>query len=354
MAKQAGRPTIRDVAADCGLSIATVSAVVNKAGWVPEQTRVRVEDSIHSLGYRPNRLARGLKTSLSYTVGVIVSDVTNPYFTDIVRSLGHVLRENDRNLLLCESEHEFDLGERSFRMLLEKQVDAIVLIGDSVSDEVLRRFAMGRDLPMVAIGRSYNLDGVSELLVDPEEAAHAATRHLLDQGYQRLGLISGPFSGPGSKSYGHPLRKAGFERALRAAGVPCRPEWIVEGDFRIEGGKRAMTQLLAADIRPDAVFAANDLMALGALEALRENGLTVPDEVGLVGCDNIPMSKHAGVPLTTIDLPRERLGKEAATLLLKKIAEGGGSDDVRRIYSCSLVVRESSLRRVGAESGAES
>jgi LacI family transcriptional regulator len=341
------KPTIREVAADCGLSIATVSAVVNKAAWVPEPTRLRVERSIEALGYRPNRLARGLKTSQSYTVGVIVSDITNPYFTDIVRSLGHVLREHERHLVLSESEHEFDLGERNLRMLIEKQVDAVVLVGDSVSGEVLGRLLAARDFPIVSVGRSYDMEGVSELLVDTGEAAFEATSHLLEQGYKNLVMISGPSSGSGSQSFGHPLRLAGFRRALRSAGIPERKGQIEEGNFRIDGGKHAMETLLELNPRPDAVFAANDLMAFGALEVLRERGLSVPNEVGVVGCDNIPMAAYAGVPLTTIDTPREQLGREAAELILENISDGAEYKTARRIYSSELVVRQSSLAKRG-------
>ncbi|MFV1981036.1 MAG: LacI family DNA-binding transcriptional regulator [Rhodothermia bacterium] len=346
MAKQANKPTIRDVAADCGLSIATVSAVVNNAGWVPAVTRSKVEHSIQVLGYRPNRLARGLKTSQSYTVGVIVSDVTNPFFTDIVRSLGHVLRENDRNLVLCESEHEFNLGDRNFRMLLEKQVDAIVLIGDSVSEDLLKEYRRNGDVPIVAIERDYDIDGISKLLVDSEKGAFEATRHLLDQGFERVGMISGPSTGPGSATYGRLKRCLGYERALGESGLPVLPELVVEGDFRIEGGRRAMEQLLDLDLRPDAVFAANDLMALGAMQAIRDRGLAVPGDIGLVGYDDIPMVEHASTPLTTLAMPRKELGGIAATLILEKIAGRGDNEPVRRIFSCEMKVRQSSKRLI--------
>jgi LacI family transcriptional regulator len=346
MARPTGKPTIRDVAADCGLSIATVSAVVNNAGWVPDHTRVRVQRSIINLGYRPNRLARSLKTSLSDTVGVIVSDVTNPYFTDIVRSLGHALRENERNLLLSESEHEFDLGEWNFRMLVEKQVDAIVIVGDSVHEDVLESFLPTLDIPIVAIGRDYKLDRVSQILVDSEQGAYDVTRHLLEEGYEQIAMISGPFEGSGSRSYGPLRRRLGYERALTEAGQAVRPELIVEGNYRISGGRSATEVLLSLDHPPDAIFASNDLMAIGAMDAIFNHRLSVPEDVGLVGSDDIPMAEFARVPLTTLASPRATSGKTAARLVLEGIGNGKGEIASRHVLPCELVVRKSSRRSV--------
>lgn len=342
MRKSSSKPTIRDVAAHCGLSIATVSAVVNEAGWVPDETRERVKAAIAELGYRPNRLARGLKTSQSHTVGVIVSDVTNPFFTDVVRGLGHVLRENERNLVLCESEHEFDLGEKNFQMLLEKRVDAIVLIGDSVSEDVLRQYH--GDVPIVAIERDYDVEGVHKLLVDSEQGGYEATRHLIEQGCDRIAMISGPSSGPGSRTYGRLQRYLGYRRALEAAGRKLDPGLVVQGDFRIAGGYAAMGKLLDLDAPPDGVFVANDLMALGAVRAARERNVAIPADIGIVGYDDIPMVEHVSSPLTTMAMPRQELGAAAAALLVEELNGVDRPAPIRRVFTCRLVVRESSVR----------
>jgi LacI family transcriptional regulator len=342
MAKRGSRPTIKDVARHAGVSIATVSAVINNAGWVPDATRARVQESVDQLGYRPNRLARGLKTRQSDTVGVIVSDVTNPFFTDIVRSLGHVLREHDRNLVLCDSEHRFDLGEKNFRMLLEKQVDALVLIGDSVKQDVLGRYiARGGDVPIVAIERDYDVPGVSKLLVDSEKGGFQATLHLLEEGFSRIGMISGPLTGPGSTSYGCKLRLKGYKKALGSANLPFREEFVSEGNFQIGGGREAMRRLLALSERPDAVFASNDLMAVGAMQVARDFGLDIPGDMAIVGYDDIPIAAHVYPSLTTMAMPRGELGGVAADLLIHKIRDPR-TEPVRRLFAARLVVRGSS------------
>ena len=179
--------TLRDVATFCQVSTATVSAVVNGAEWVSPATRTRVQRAIDEMGYRPNQFARGLKTQRGYAVGVIVSDLTNPFFTDIVRSLGHALRERGWSLLLADSDHREDLGEVNLRNLLDGHVVGLVLIGDSVPEEALRRYCRRKGrVPIVVIEREYDIEGLSTLLVDSDLGAYTLTRHLLGQGYRRI------------------------------------------------------------------------------------------------------------------------------------------------------------------------
>src|SRR5262245_3112667 len=252
--------TLRDVADRCGVSTATVSAVVNGAPWVSTTTRARVQRAVDEMGYRPNQFARSLKTQSGYAIGVVASDLTNPCCPEVVRSLSDVLREDGRVLLLCDSDHRFELGDTNLRMLFDSHIAGLVLIGDSVREDTLKPYLRRRSrLPIVAIERDYDLDGVSCLLADSEAGAHAATRHLLGQGYNRIAMIGGPQHGPGSTTYGRAQRYAGYVRALDEAGVAVDPKLIVEGSFRFAGGQEAMRRLLAASERPDAVFAANDM-----------------------------------------------------------------------------------------------
>lgn len=340
-------PTIKDVASQCGVSIATVSAVINDADWVPDGTRAQVEAAIKKLNYRPNRLAQGPKTRRSFAVGVIVSDVTNPFYTDIVRSLSHELREHDRSLVLCDSDHRFEVGEENYRMLLEKQVDAVVLIGDSVRENVVASF-VGENprVPVVAIERDYRTDAVSKLLVDSEQGAFEATMHLVEQGFAQIGMISGPLTGPGSKSYGRLNQYRGYRRALQVGGIPFDGYLVAEGDFRFDGGKTSMKQLLDLPQPPDAVFAANDMMALGAMDVARESGLTIPDEIAIIGYDDIPIAAHTSPPLTTMAIPKKELGCADGELVLSQLGKPRPATPVRRIFSAELVVRQSAVFRL--------
>ena len=344
-------PTIKDVARQCGVSIATVSAVINNADWVPDETRSRVRDVIKKLHYRPNRLAQGLKTRKSFTVGVIVSDVTNPFYTDIVRSLSHELREQDRNLVLCDSDHRFDVGEQNYRMLLEKQVDGIVLIGDSVRESAVAEFVLENpSVPVVAIERDYRIEGVSKLLVDSEKGAFDATTHFIRQGFSRIGMISGPLTGPGSKSYGRLHQYNGYRRALQQGGMEFDGFLVVDGDFRFSGGQIAMRTLLELPDPPDAVFAANDMMALGAMDVARRMNFTIPTNVAIIGYDDIPIAAHTSPPLTTMAIPKADLGRSAAHRLMDRLENPTRSGPTRSIFTAQLVVRSSAIFTLDRES----
>lgn len=338
-------PTMKDVAERSSVSTATVSAVINNATWVSEATRARVLRVIEETGYRPNRLARSLKTQQSYAIGVIVSDLTNPFFTEVVRSLSHALRQHDRTLFLCDSDHRFDLGDENFRMLIEKQVDGLVIIGGSVQEKTLAGYLRyARAAPVVVIERDYGLAGMNCLLVDSEQGGYDATMHLAGQGFHRIGMISGPAEGPGSATYGRLQRYEGYLRALGEAGLEADPQLVAQGNFRYEGGQRAMERLLALPTPPEAVFAANDLMALGAMNAARAAGLRVPDDLALVGYDDISPAALTTPSLTTMAMPKRALGEAAAELLHQQIESQNGQEPVRCMFAANLVVRESSRR----------
>lgn len=337
--------TIKDVARASGVSIATVSAVIHAASWVSEATRVRVQEAIDEIGYRPNRLARSLKTKQGYAIGAIVSHLSNPFFTEVVRGLSHRLREHDRTLFLCDSDDRYDLGATNFRMLLEKHVDAMVLIGATVQEDMLRSYMQGRHrIPVIAVERDYGIEGVHTLLVDSEKGGFEATMHVIEQGYQRIAMITGPEAGPGSETYGRKQRLEGYRRALRAAGRSLVSDLVVSGNFHYDGGQAAMEQLLQLPEPPDAVFASNDLMAFGALHAARAAGRSVPEDLGLIGYDDIPLSGLASPGLTTMAMPKEALGQAAADVL-KDLLDGKElAETVHRMFDAELVVRQSTGR----------
>ncbi|HVE34089.1 MAG TPA: LacI family DNA-binding transcriptional regulator [Gemmatimonadaceae bacterium] len=338
--------TLHDLAKRCNVSTATVSAVVNGAEWVSPKTRRRVQRAIDEMGYHPNQLARGLKRREGHAVGVIVSDLTNPFFTQIVRSLSHAVRASGRTLSLCDSDHRLDLGESNLRALLESQIIGLVVIGDSVPERALRAFVRARPrVPVIAIERDYRIAQISPLLVDSEHGGFVATRHLVECGSRRIAMITGPSSGAGSATYGRAKRFEGYQRALAESGMEFDPGLVVEGNFRFESGRDAMTQLLSLRRPPDAVFAANDMMALGAMTAVRDAGLSIPDDIALVGFDNVPMSSLITPGLTTMAMPMGELGDAAARLLDAHIAASGDGEPprVREMFSAELVARASTL-----------
>ena len=336
--------TLHDLAKRCNVSTATVSAVVNGAEWVSVKTRLRVQRAIDEMGYHPNQLARGLRRREGHAVGVIVSDLTNPFFTQIVCSLSHVVRASGRTLALCDSDHRLDFGESNLRSLLEAQIIGLVVIGDSVPERARRAFVRVRPhVPVIAIEREYRIAQVNTLLVDSERGGFNATRHLIECGCRRIAMISGPLSGAGSATYGRAKRYEGYRRALDESAVDFDQHLVVEGNFRYESGYDAMKRLLALKRPPDAVFAANDMMALGAMSAAREAGLSIPDDVALVGFDNVPITSLLTPGLTTMAMPMTELGDAAAKLLDAQIQSNGNRTRVRQMFSAELVARASTL-----------
>ncbi|MEM1042228.1 MAG: LacI family DNA-binding transcriptional regulator [Bacteroidota bacterium] len=337
------RHTIKDVARDADVSVATVSAVVNGAAWVSAPTRSRVQDTIDRLGYRPNRVAQSLKTRESRAVGVIVSDLTNPFFTEAVRGLQHRLRDQGRSLLLADADQRTELGGHQLALLIDKQVDGLILMGDSVPEAALRALSQRRGrVPVVTVGRDYRLGGVSTILVESEEASYEATRHLIDRGYARVAHVTGPDTEEGGLTHGRTPRINGYTRALTDAGLPVRDEWVVAGDWRAGGGAAAMNRLLTLGERPDAVFFANDMMALGAMGVAREAGLAQPDALAVVGFDDVPAARLVAPALTTMRMPKADLGRAAGDLLDGLLAQPGQPDAVHRRFAAELVVRASS------------
>lgn len=342
-ASAARHVTLHDIAKRCRVSIATVSAVVNGAEWVTEGTRARVQRAVAEMGYHPNQFARALKRQEGHAVGVIVSDLTNPFFTQIVRSLTHALHDAGRALSLCDSDHRHDLGEANLRMLVEGQVLGLIVVGDSVPEDALRAFVDQRPrVPVIVIEREYAIPQVSTLLADSELGAFTATIHLADRGCKRIAMIAGPSSGAGSATYGRVQRYEGYKRALRASGQRLDPELVVEGNFRYESGRDAMRRLLALRRRPDAVFSANDMMAVGAMSAIRDAGVRVPDDIALVGFDNVPITTLMQPTLTTMAMPLREFGESAARLLEQQLALRAEHSPVRMAFSAELVIRESS------------
>ncbi|MCU0427429.1 MAG: LacI family transcriptional regulator [Candidatus Kapabacteria bacterium] len=338
------KTTIKDVAKQSGVSISTVSAVLNATGWVPDETKDRVERAIDALGYRPNRIAQSLKKRRSNAYGIIVSDLLNPYFTEIVSALQLRLLEGGKYSFIFNSDRRSDLADKSFEFILDRQLDGIVLISDSVSEKTVRKYSKKYpDVPIVAIERDYDLDSIYTLLVDSEKAAFEATTFLINLGYKRIAMITGPSSGVGSSTYGRLQRTEGYKRALRLAKLPVNDDIILEGNFRMESGEQAMHKLLCLPKRPDAVFAANDLMALGAMKALKQVNLHIPGDIALMGYDDIALASMVSPALTTLAMPKKSLGEKAAEILLQLAEEEPENNDIERVqfFSAMLVPRDS-------------
>lgn len=331
--------TIKDIARESGFSVGTVSAVLNNSNMVSDETREKVLSVIEQLNYTPNRVARNLRKNETKTIGVIVPDITNPFFSQIIRSIFNIAYKNDYLLMQLDSNESQRIGEDEVKALINQRVDGIILIGDIVSEKFLANELQSKNIPFVVIERDYtNFDGPT-FLVDTVKGGYLATKHLLDFGYKTVGVISGPIE---QKSFYSSLgRLEGYRRALNDYGLPFDEQLIQQSDFTFDGGYQAMMKFISTDRIPRAVFAFNDLMALGAVEAIKNSGLLVPQDVAIVGYDDIPEAAYSFPALSTIRLPKKRLGEKAITELLD-ILKGQPIERKKIILDVDLVVRGSS------------
>jgi LacI family transcriptional regulator len=327
-------PNIYDVAKRARVSVATVSAVLNDSAFVSADLKTRVQSAVAALGYQPNLLARSMAKQRTQTLGMIVPDIANPFFPEVVRGAEDVARTAGYTLLISSSDNDPEKEAVYLRLLLAKRVDGVILTKapGRVPAELQRAFANAR-VPIVLLARTVPGFTTDVVELDDKGAAYDGVTHLLRLGYRRIGFVGGLHGASTSRR-----RLVGYRAALRDAHVRVEPALITEGDFRVESGYRAGLDLLKG--RPDAVFVANYLMTVGFMQALQQYRLRCPEDVALVTCDDYPWMDAFSPRLTTIDLPKRELGAAAATLLLERIARGSGRARTVRLKN-ALRVRES-------------
>lgn len=325
---------IKDVAQQAGVSVTTVSHVVNGTRFVSDSARQRVETAVRELGYVPSAVARSLKHNSTRTFGMLIPNNSNPYFAEIIRGVEDRCFAAGYNVILCNSNDDAERQAAYLRVLAEKRIDGLIFVATG-SDAVVRATLGRLEMPMVLLDREVaDVDG-DLVEVNHVLGSEMATRHLLALGHPRVACISGP---PGLSPSSQ--RRAGWKQALEEAGVERTESDLARGDFTARGGYLAMQQLLKRKPRPTAVFACNDLMAFGALAAAREAGIAVPGQLSIVGFDDIDLAGFSAPPLTTVAQPKLQIGTLAAELLLERVT-GSRSESRRVILDPELKIRGS-------------
>ena len=325
---------IKDVALHAGVSVTTVSHVVNGTRFVSEVARQRVEAAVRELGYVPSAVARSLKHNTTRTFGMVIPNNSNPYFAEIIQGVEARSFAAGYNVILCNSNDDPERQAAYLRVLAEKRIDGLIFVVTG-SDAVVRATLGGINTPLVLLDRE--VSGVSSDLVEVNHVlgSQMATEHLLELGHPRVACISGP---PGLSPSSQ--RRAGWKDALEKAGVERKESDLARGDFTARGGYLAMQTLLKRRPRPTAVFACNDLMAFGALTAAREAGIAVPQQLSIVGFDDIDLAAFSAPPLTTVAQPKQQIGTVAAELLLDRVGNAR-ADNRQMILDPELRVRAS-------------
>ncbi len=335
--------TIKVIAQEAGVSKATVSLALNDKPGVAPHIRQRILEIAKRLNYQPNASARGLALQKTQTLGVIVPDISGPFYAELVRGVGEESRAHDYYLTLCTTIGRPSRERMYFQLLGEQRVDGIIVVSPR-NDEALICQIHAEGFPLVVVDRDIQAsDKIVEVIVDNFHGALAGVEHLIGLGHRRIGFINGP---PEIQATQDRLR--GYQLALREHRITPEDRWICVGDFRKEGGYRCMQELLSIKPPLEAIFAANDLMAIGAIKAIREAGKRVPDDIAIVGFDDIPLAAHFDPSLTTVRQPVARMGAVACRLLLQEI-NGEEILECKAILQTELIVRASSGTQEGGD-----
>lgn len=306
--------TIKDIAKRSGVSATTVSRIINnKAEGIRQETRERVLKVIEEMNYRPNSIARSMVTKRTNTIGLIIPSITNPFFPEVVRGVEDVANASQYNVFLGNTDSSFRKEVDYLELMKEKNVDGIIFTGPHESqDEEFYDSMQEYKIPIVLMDRGQQVEHFSGVYTDNVKGGYLATKHLLDLSHRRIGLITGP-----SNTFSSHERLQGCVKALHEYGLPVDESLILSGNYLLEEGYEAAKVLLQKQVT--AIFAFNDLMAYGVYRAAFEMGLSVPEDLSVVGYDNLPYNQLLVPPLTTIDQSAYQMGETAAKLLLNEL-----------------------------------
>ena len=326
--------TVTDVARESGVSVSTVSRIINGTARVAEAKRIAVEAAIARMDFRPNLQARSLKMGTSMTIGILTQDIESPFFTRIMCGIEEGLRDSGYAAIIVSGHWNQKEELKRVGLLMARRIDGMVILNGELNDEQVREFSQRQ--PVVATGRRLQGHNLFALRLNHELGGYLATHYLLSMGHRRIAHISGPSDHKDAID-----RYAGFVRAHQEFGVEVDPELVSQGDFLENGGVLAMTRLLASGQNFTAVFAGNDQSAMGARMVLHRQGIRVPEDISLMGFDDLPVTAYLTPPLTTVRQPLYEIGLYLAHALLKMLGR-----DVAEVKEpqLELVIRETVKR----------
>src|ERR1700690_976225 len=296
---------ISEVAARARLSTATVSRAMNQRKSVRPQTAEKVRRAIRELGYYPNTQARALVSGKTRMFGLIISDIVNPFFPELVKSFEFAAIHHGYEVIVANTDYNSERMSMCVRRMIERRVDGVAIMTSEIDRHLLGELAQRR-LPIVFLDMGRVKPQISDISVDYDNGISEAVRHIVSLGHQRIGFISGPLTLKSAR-----IRHSAFLKCMAACGIGDTSQTTVEGNHKIDGGGIAMSQLLSLATPPTAVLTSNDLTAIGALRAINRAGLRVPEDISLVGFDDIDLSQFTQPPLTTIRLSRDEFGRQA-------------------------------------------
>ncbi len=330
---------IQDVAKRAGVSISTVSRVLNGTARVNSEVKARVEAAIEELAYRPSRAARSLRTNHSTIIGLLVTDIQNPFFLGLIKGVEDVAQRRGYSMILCNSDENPQREQQYLGVLGDERVAGIIIVPTREQVRGLNRFHE-HNIPIVALDRRIKDSSIDAVLTDNITGAREAVAHLIQNGYRRIGAILGRKTITTGRD-----RLEGYRLALRDAGIPHDPRLERHGDFNERSGRQGARELLELDPPIDALFVGSNLMTVGALDVLHERGLHVPDDIAVIGYDEMPWTALGALSLTTVIQPTYELGSAAAERLFQRMQKPAAQTRQEIILSQTLRIRGSSAPR---------
>lgn len=330
-------PSIEDIAREANVSIATVSRVFNKSDKVREKTAKRVLKAAEKMNYHPNKVARRMrvKNTDSLIIGLIITDVGNPFFSDLVRGVEDIAYKNKHAVLISNTDEDPEKEEFYINSMLSEKVSGVIIAPTAGNTAYLKKL-VSQGYPIVSVDRKQPNLNIDTVTINNQLGAYDAVRHLIRLGHERIGIINGIKSLSTTEE-----RFQGYKEALREEGLPLDKDLIIYEDYKEQGGYRGMKALLNIDRPPTAIFSTNNLMTLGCIEAIYEKNLKIPDDVAVVGFDDMPWSGALNPSLTAVKQPGYELGTTAAELLIKRLNDSTERNTMNIVLNPELIIRKS-------------
>jgi LacI family transcriptional regulator len=326
--------TLKDIGKEVGVSATTVSRALNNKPDISYQVKQKIKEVAERLGYSPNALARSLKAKKTSSIGVLIADIADPFFAPIVKGIENTARQMGYSIILCDTGGEYEQEKLALQMMLEKRVDGLLITPSQTEyGDILE--LKRKKVPFVLLGRHFDLVESDYVITDEIKGAFSATDYLVKKGHKKILFINGPDYISSAKE-----RLVGYKRALQEHAILFDKSLVREDALKMEDGYRIMKQILSSGTKFTAVFAYCDFVVLGIMQALEEAKLKIPEDIAIVGYDDVAFARFLQVPLTTVHIPKYELGKEAMKLLKKKI-EGEIQEPQAVILETKLVIRKS-------------
>lgn len=331
--------TMKDIAKKTGLSIATVSRVINKTGYVKEETREIIMKTIKELNYTPSAVARSLCKKETNIIGVVIPDINNPFFGEVIKGISSVADEENLNIILCDTDEKIEKELKSLELLKEQRIKGIIITPTSDKNKFSSEYLCileSLGIPIVLIDRDVKHSNFDGVFLNSIKGACEGTEALIKAGHKKIAIIGGPSTSKPGRD-----RLRGYKKALMMNGIDINEDYIFYGDFKLESGYKIAKQILEMKDRPTAIFVCNNMMNLGCIKALNEKGVRIPDDMALIGFDEVEMLDIFGVKISVISRPTTEMGRVAMEILRDKLNNNDDSQIKRIILTPKLILKGS-------------